>query len=93
MGFVGLIRLLAIAFLIWLLFRGIKNFLARRSIPRQKSKVDPSTGQEIEMMVEDPQCHTYLPQKDAVHLYYKGQDLFFCSEKCRDEFQAAQKNR
>ena len=93
MGFVGLIRLFAIAFLVWMLYRGIKKFLARRAEPKAKKSVDPSSGQEIEMMVEDPQCHTFLPQKDAVHLFYKGQDLFFCSEKCRDEFRATQKNQ
>ena len=92
MGFVGLIRLIAIALLAWLLFRGIKNFLAQRSATKQRRNVNRKSPQEVELMVEDPQCHTYLPQKDAVHLYYKGQDLYFCSQKCLDEYKAAQKN-
>lgn len=92
MGFLSLIRLIAIVVLVWMLYRGIKNFMARRADAKARKSVDPATGQEIEMMVEDPQCHTFLPQKDAIHLYHKGQDLFFCSEKCRDEYREAQKN-
>lgn len=39
-------------------------------------------------LVQDPQCHVYVDSKDAVQRKVKGGELFFCSEKCADEFLA-----
>ena len=94
MGIWNLVRIALFLLLAWMLYRGIKSFfIARGAKPGAQKSVDPATGQEIEMMVQDPQCSTYLPQKDAVWIHHRGQDLFFCSETCRDEYLAEHKKK
>lgn len=57
------------------------------------SLVRPSTGvkpknKELtgEVMVEDPACGTFIPQDDALKARIKGQDYYFCSKKCLEEY-------
>ncbi|RLC13066.1 MAG: hypothetical protein DRI57_16995 [Deltaproteobacteria bacterium] len=37
-------------------------------------------------MIKDPVCEVYFPKRDGVHLSVDGQDVYFCSEECRDKF-------
>jgi YHS domain-containing protein len=37
-------------------------------------------------MVKDPFCGVYFAKRDGVLLRHQGQDLYFCSEDCRDKF-------
>lgn len=39
-------------------------------------------------MVEDPNCHTYIPKAEAVRIKIQDKEHFFCSEKCAEEFQS-----
>jgi uncharacterized protein len=39
-------------------------------------------------MVRDRVCNTFLPQSGAIRLQLEGEDLYFCSEACRDRFLA-----
>jgi YHS domain-containing protein len=41
-------------------------------------------------MIKDPYCQAYFPRRDAVHLNLSGNDLYFCSKKCRDQYMAGQ---
>ena len=41
-------------------------------------------------MVEDPQCGTYLPLSDAIKTTIHGQQHYFCSKKCLQEYKKAQ---
>lgn len=41
---------------------------------------------EGEDLVEDPYCHTYVPQSQAHKASIDGQDVYFCSEKCLEKF-------
>jgi uncharacterized protein len=93
MGILSLIRIALFVLLAWWLYKGIKRFIAVRvaNKPNPNKSLDPETGQEIEMMVQDPQCGTYLPSKDAVWIHHHGEDLYFCSQSCRDEYLAAKK--
>ncbi len=47
--------------------------------PQNKSKAG-------EKMVADPQCGTYLPQSEAISATIHGQQHYFCSKKCLNEF-------
>lgn len=40
-------------------------------------------------LVRDPQCGTYVAQSTAIKVSRGGENLFFCSDKCRDEYAAA----
>lgn len=39
-----------------------------------------------DVMVKDPLCDTYFPKKDGIKTVIQGETLYFCSEKCRDEY-------
>ena len=37
-------------------------------------------------LVQDPQCHTYIPKDTAVKAQIRGQEHYFCSRECLEEF-------
>ncbi|NOX24772.1 MAG: YHS domain-containing protein [Deltaproteobacteria bacterium] len=39
-----------------------------------------------DLLVEDPVCHTYVPQKDSECLKSHGKTYYFCSQECRQKF-------
>jgi uncharacterized protein len=41
-------------------------------------------------MIKDPYCQAYFPRRNAVHLNFRGSDLYFCSKNCRDKYIAHQ---
>ncbi|MEJ2222369.1 MAG: hypothetical protein P8X80_16375 [Desulfobacterales bacterium] len=47
-------------------------------------------GQIDDVMIKDPFCQAYFPRRDAVHLNLSGDDLYFCSKECRDQYMARQ---
>ena len=54
--------------------------------PSQKAVFDKKTGEVDNVMVKDPQCGIYFAKKDGVYLNINGQDLYFCSQECKDMF-------
>lgn len=85
MGLWGLIKLGLIALAVYWLYRGVKNLMGgqeRKSVRYKKSQ----PGEVLDVMVQDPQCGTYVPQHDSVRAWVGGKEYFFCSKKCRDEF-------
>ena len=73
-------RLLVYFVLACVLFFLIRSFLSRRrnrvgSAPRKQAD-------DAEAMVLDPQCQSYVPQREAIA---RG-GHFFCSEKCARAF-------
>lgn len=84
-------------FLFVVLFYVIRAFFSR--ILGRKSPSNPSGGQDRqtdvpsggirsigEQAVKDPQCGIYLDRSLALPVRSGGETLFFCSEKCREEF-------
>jgi uncharacterized protein len=51
---------------------------------RDLSKID-------DVMIKDPYCNVYFPKRDGVQLRFRGEDLYFCSDACRDNFLAERK--
>lgn len=41
-----------------------------------------------DIMVQDPYCQVYFPKRSGCHIRTEGEDLYFCSEECRDNFMA-----
>jgi len=37
-------------------------------------------------MIQDPNCHTYIPETEAVKATIGGREYCFCSEKCAEEY-------
>ncbi len=88
MGLLGtLARYLLIALAIWALYRLLRRWMAG---PKGMSSPDiRSEAEVLDVMVQDPQCGTYLPQHEALRVFVRGQERYFCSEACRDAFLAA----
>lgn len=87
----GLIRILLIALSVWLLYRLIRRYLGDgqggpRHAKTSHAPREPNAAPAIEELVQDPQCQTYLPKNEAVRARVDGQELFFCCEKCRDQY-------
>ena len=72
----------------YLLYRSIKSWMFPSA-----SSIRSATGQnqtEIDdVMIKDPFCEAYFPQRNGVHLRREGRDLYFCSSRCRDDYIAA----
>lgn len=75
-----MIRLAAYLLILYLLTRLIKGLFGQ---PKGNGK---SKGIEGEEMVMDPNCNTYIPQRDAVKGKVGGEKLYFCSEQCLKEY-------
>ncbi|MBI3325617.1 MAG: hypothetical protein HYZ81_02790 [Nitrospinae bacterium] len=50
---------------------------------------EPARPAVTEEMVQDPNCHTYLPRSQAIRRKIRGSEHFFCSPACRDTFLAS----
>jgi uncharacterized protein len=85
LGLWGLIKFALVAVLVWFLYRSVRRFMTggnnggRRPMPKGPDQV-------IDVMVQDPQCGTYLPKHEAIKAFVKDQERYFCSEACRDAF-------
>jgi YHS domain-containing protein len=59
----------------------------------QKMAFDKKTGEIDDVMVKDPFCGIYFTKRDGVHLNIEGEDLYFCSKECIDNFLEKQANK
>jgi hypothetical protein len=61
---------------------------------KKKTVSGKASGQIDDVMIKDPYCEAYFPKRKAVHLNVKGNDFYFFSKECRDNYLAdqAQKN-
>jgi YHS domain-containing protein len=82
-----LIRLLIIAGLVYFLYRKYRSWQESLADRREKGE----TAIE-DIMVQDPHCGTYFPRREGAPLRFDGEDLLFCSKKCRDAFVAEHTN-
>jgi hypothetical protein len=69
----------------YLLYRSMKSWMFPDGRPK-KNVSGKATGQIDDVMLKDPYCQAYFPQRDAVHLNLSDSDLYFCSKKCRDQY-------
>jgi YHS domain-containing protein len=78
-------RLLIIIGVAYLAYRALKSWMlqnvsAKRTVPGK------TTGEIDDVMIKDPFCHAYFPQRNGVHLRADDEDLYFCSNECKDRF-------
>ena len=71
-----------------LIIMAVRLFKSIRLSVGGKEKATTPSGEE---MVKDPTCETYIPKTDAIKKKVGGETLFFCSQKCLDEYRG--KNR
>jgi len=73
---IGIVLILAYLLLKKLLFPSRRVDDRRRDDRRIKG----------EDLVEDPQCHTYVPVSEAYRVSADGKTLYFCSKECYRKF-------
>jgi len=59
--------------------------LIRTGFPSVGGKPGPAKIKNpaaVEELVEDPQCHAYVPVSQAVQMEIDGKMVYFCSQKC-----------
>ncbi len=81
-----MLRLLALIGVVFLVVKGIRLWLTVSRASGRITRTDEDSSRIDDVMVKDPYCQVYFPRRDGVHLKFKGRDLFFCSETCRDKF-------
>ncbi|MFH1058206.1 MAG: YHS domain-containing protein [Pseudomonadota bacterium] len=94
MGIGSLLRWAIIALVVWLLYRMVKRMFAGQlgGGARRAENLRPRGDEDVlDVMVQDPQCGTYLPQHEALRTMIQGRERYFCSEACRDAFLRAVK--
>ena len=80
------LRIVILALLCYILYRLLFSGKKKgKEFPRSASgKAAPPQ----DVLVEDPVCHTYVPQKQAIRAVKEGKAYYFCSEKCCQTFLA-----
>lgn len=77
-------KLLLLIIIAYLAYRAVKSWVMRNL---QAPGPDGSRTPEIDdVMVKDPVCGIYFPQREGVELRHGGQTRVFCSTACRDRF-------
>ena len=82
-------RLLVLAALGYILYRLLINDPKTR--PSASAAADAHGRQADDVLVEDPVCHTYVPQHGAESCREAGRTYYFCSPECRKKFQSQQR--
>jgi YHS domain-containing protein len=78
-----ILRLVIGAIIIYLLF---KLFRILGPKPLEKGTADARGSIAGEELVEDPVCHTYVPIGDACQTRIDGKRVYFCSQKCLEQY-------
>ena len=79
-----MLRIVIIVFLFYCLYLAVKGLFGK------SGKISKASwaGGEIDEMVQDPCCKTYIPRREAVRRVLGGKEIFFCSKECADKFES-----
>ena len=83
-----MIRFIILAIVGYVAYRALRSWMYPER-PASDSVAGKYAREIDDVMIQDPHCEAYFPQRKAVHLNFDGKDLQFCSTRCRDEFLAA----
>ncbi len=81
-----MIRFLILFAVGYVFYRAIKSWM----LPAHKPQAGQNNLPVDDVMVKDPFCEAYFAKRNGVHLHHRGEDLYFCSSRCRDGYIAAQ---
>lgn len=79
-------RLVVLAVLLYIGYRLIVSGFKKKLSDAEKTNDFANDSPVSDVLVEDPVCHALVPKKQAVRLQHKESMLYFCSEKCCNNF-------
>lgn len=82
----NVIRLLFYILVFYVIYRLVKSRMRRWISGSEEREIQ---GTEAEL-TRDPQCGTYFLKRRGVSAVVRGETIYFCSERCRDAYLAAQ---
>jgi hypothetical protein len=80
-------RVLILIAIFYIGYRFLKSWIAS-NIKNRQSVAGNAVRKIDDVMIKDPLCGVYFPKRHSVTLQLDGNDLFFCSKQCRDEYLA-----
>jgi YHS domain-containing protein len=86
-----LFRFLLIFLVVLILYRAVRRLF----LPwRKRDELGERERDVIHKgeMVRDPVCGTFVPRQGSISLMEGGREYFFCSPRCRDQFQHTGEN-
>ncbi len=79
-----MIKFLIIIGIFYLAYRVLKSALLKGLSNQELGK---ESGTELDdVMIQDPFCGIYFPQRNGVSTKIKGDTLYFCSNECRNKY-------
>jgi YHS domain-containing protein len=78
------LRLLLLLIVIRLIWRFLSGLIDGLTPPEQRA--GSRSGKKSVPLVRDPVCGTYVVRANALTLEARGETLYFCSTRCRDEY-------
>jgi uncharacterized protein len=81
-----MIKNLILILVIYFVYRTIKNMMIQSDGQGSDGPLGQTGEDKGDVMTKDPHCGVYFPKRDAFTLNAKGETLYFCSEKCRDDY-------
>ena len=80
-----MIRIIILAVVGYVFYRALKSWMFPAP-DASKSVAGKNIGKIDDVMIKDPFCEAYFPKRNAVHLNFGGEDLYFCSIDCKDQY-------
>ena len=80
-----MIKFFIIMGIFYIAYRMLKSVLLKGT--PYKQGLGKESGPEIDdVMIKDPFCGVYFPQRDRVSAKINGNTLYFCSSECRNKY-------
>ena len=86
-------RFIIIIALVYIFYRALKSWMLKNTSISGRADSGHSAGEVADVMVKDPYCQVYFPQRKAIRLRQDGRDILFCSRECRDKYIAEQNTK
>ena len=67
--------------------------LSTGTTSRSRMRANPTGAAIAGKMVKDPQCRMYVAENLAVEAQVEGATVYFCSDKCHNDYTSELKNR
>jgi len=78
-------KLLILLVVGYLCYRVLKNWMIAGGQPREHVSSSPKE-QIDDVMIQDPVCGVYFSKENSIIAEIDGQELYFCSPKCKDQY-------